>query len=81
MKFRIAIKHSDKAVKTAIELMEDYNIKVYNLREAEMVDNKDGSKMGEVYLLCCESSAWEYLKIKKEHFNTVIKHEGFRTLM
>ena len=81
MKFRIAIQHIDKAVQTVTNLVKDYDVVVYDVREANILDSQTEAKIREVYILCCEASAYNYLKVKENLYTTEIKFEGFRTLM
>ena len=81
MKFRIIVQHIDKAVQMATNLVKDYDVVVYDVRESDIVNSKTKEKMGEVYILCCEASAYNYLKVKENLYTTEIKFEGFRTLM
>lgn len=81
MKFRIAIQHIDEAVQMVTNLVKDYDVVVYDVREADIKDSKTEEKMGEVYILCCEASGYNYLKVKENLYTTEIQFEGFRTLM
>ena len=45
MKFRIAIQHIDKAVQTVTNLVKDYDVVVYDVREANILDSKTEAKI------------------------------------
>ena len=81
MKFRIAIQHIDEAVQMVTNLVKDYDVVVYDVREADIRDSNTEEKMGEVYILCCEASAYNYLKVKENLYTTEIEFEGFKTIM
>ena len=70
MKFRIVIQHIDEAVQIVTNRVKDYDVVVYDVREANIVDTKTKEKMGEVYILCCETSAYNYLKVKENLYTT-----------
>ena len=81
MKFRILIQHHDEALPKVIKFLKDFDVDVYDVREADIVDNKTGEKKGNGYILCCKASAYNYLELKEKYYTTELKYEGFRTLM
>ena len=80
MKFRILIQHHDEALPKVIKFLKDFDVIVYDVREADVV-NKAGDKKGSGYILCCKASAYNFLKLREEYYTTELKYEGFRTLM
>lgn len=78
--FRVKIQHSDEAARNVSNLLRRNSIIVYDLREADIVKNDDLSKVGEVYLLCCKGSVFNYYKIKMKYYHDEEILEGFKTL-
>ena len=81
LKFRIAVQDSEEAVQHVKGLIKDFDVEVYDIRKADIIDTASGEKMGTTCLLCCKGSAYNYLQLKTIYFDTEIKYEGFRTIM
>ena len=81
LKFRVIVQHSEEAAMSVKGLLTRNGITIYDLREAEIVSNTDGSNKGSVYVLCCKSTH-EVYKNFKERFNyQEVRYENFKTLI
>lgn len=81
MEFRIVAQHTQHAVSNLFLVLQSLGITLTNLREADIVADADGSKHGDVYILCCEGTKRAYRKFMEEYSMTEIMYEGVKTLM
>ena len=80
LRFRVLIQHSDEAAINVKSLLNKEGIKVYDLRETEILNDSDNSKVSDIYILCCFSSRRNYIRFKHKHQYEEEIYEGFKTL-
>lgn len=81
MEFRVVTQHVDEMARNVAIVLQTLGAKITNLREADIVADADGSKHGEVYILCCKGPKAVYQKFMKEYSMTETMYEGVKTLM
>lgn len=80
-KFRMVVKHSDEAVIHVKEHLLENGVVIYDLREADIINNSDKRLMDKCYVLCCKSSRKMYERLKTKFNYTELKYENFKTLI
>jgi hypothetical protein len=81
MNFRVAIRHDELAANTLKTMATNHNIKITDLREADVIQKSDDKTMGNLYIVCCEGSIFSYSSFKKKYKFDEILYEGVKTLM
>lgn len=81
MDFRVVTQHTENAMWNIARILWSFGIKITNLREADIVADADGSKHGDVYILCCKGSKFAYQNLKKTYSYDEIAYEGVKTLI
>lgn len=81
MEFRVVTRHVDALAKNVAMVLRSFGVEIMDMREADIVANADGSKHGDVYILCCKGPKVAYQKFMKEYSLTEIMYEGVKTLM
>jgi len=81
MEFRMIINKLDSSAMDMTDLLKKEGFEVYDLKEADVVQISDRSKVQSVYILCIRGEEREFEKFKHKHQITEINHEGFRTLI
>jgi hypothetical protein len=80
IKFRVVIQHTEEAACNMVKLIRQHGIKVYDVREADIVWDKDGSYCDSTYILCCETNVLRYKGFKNKYKYDETIYEGFKTL-
>lgn len=62
-------------------LKEFFGFEIFDLREADIVDDKNNSKIDKVYILCCRGSKNRYLVLKTFFKHEETEYEGKPSLM
>jgi len=81
MKFRVITQYSQQSASNIVDLLKKEGFKVQDLKESEIVNTSDNSKVQSVYIICCKGEIKEFERFKHKHQFTEIIYEGFRTLM
>jgi len=80
--FNVIVKHSSGALVYIGQILGQNHITTHDLRETDIVMDDDGSKVDEVYIICCKGSENDFERIKVRYFkNDEIMYEGLKSLI
>lgn len=80
-KFNVATLHIDEALENFPETLRRHGFKIIDLREADIVNDYDNSKVTEIYVWQCVGTMRKYLKFKRYGKYEQIIYEGLPTLI
>ena len=81
MKFRVLTQHTEEAAKCVATRLKSEKIKVYDIRETDIVDSKTKDVRSQCYVLLCKGSKKRFETIKDKWYTTELKYENVRTLL
>ena len=80
IKFNVASPYDEKMTVNNASVLKRIGFKIFDLREADVLDSND-LKIGKVYILCCEGSKHAYEDFKSRFNYKEILYEGRKTLI
>lgn len=80
MIFQVISQHRNEALYSVPLMLERMGCKVIEIRESDIIDETDGSKIDEVYVYVCKGTPMDYMRIRKRYTDEIV-YEGRKTLM
>ena len=80
IEFRVLVKYNELAAQNKTALLRAEGFEVYDVKEAELQMKSDGTKMGDMYILCCKGHWINYMLFKLKYKLEESIYEGMRTL-
>ena len=84
MRFRVLTHHTNDHCSAIADDLKKRGFKIFDLREADILDDFTNEKESECYILCAKGSLFKYLKLRKEALKCGMKekfYESYVTLM